>query len=299
MSATIGALIGAVGALGVLLLVSGLGSSVAPGASIGRAANGGSGGATAPPADPGRRWSPTSVGPRGLLGALASLGIGWAITGWPAMGVTLAAGSLVVHAAVEASRRRRRRDATAEALAAWAEMLADVIRSHAALGQAVRDTVDLAPDEIRVPVRRLAARIESTTVAEGLSAFAADIDHPGADAMAAALLIAADGHGGEVPAVLDRIAVRTRVRTELELRVAAGRARHYAEARTMSLMTLALVAGALIAGRSYLEPYDDPVGQLVLLAVGAFFVGAGAALIGLGEPNDEPRRVLVRTAVDR
>ncbi len=78
---------------------------------------------------------------------------------------------------------------------------------------------------------------------------------------------------------LDELARRARQKAGYRLRVQTGRARIYASARAITLITLAVVAVLLVFGGEFLAPYRTPVGQLALLGVGGLFA-TGFALLG-------------------
>jgi tight adherence protein B len=72
--------------------------------------------------------------------------------------------------------------------------------------------------------------------------------------------------------------VRARQKAGYRRRVQTGRARIYASARAIIVITLGMVAALLVFARGFLSPYGSPVGQLALLAIGAIF-GLGFALL--------------------
>lgn len=267
--------------LGALLVVAGLlGRSVSPDAAGDRSCR-------SWPAPAARSYR------RSALLAIGASGGAWAISGWPALGA-IAAGAVIVAGRADAvSRDRRHRHAMAEAVAGWAEMLADVMRSHSALGQAVSDTVASTPDVLRPSVVRLSTAASSGSFERGLADFAASVDDRNADVLVAALGMAHRGRSGNLPEVLDKVAAQTRSRTEMLLRIEAGRARLHSEARAMASITAVLACGIMVLGRPYLDPYDRPIGQAVLAVVGGLFVAGGASLVDLGRPIDRPRTLTV------
>ncbi len=233
--------------------------------------------------------SPTWIG----LGIAAAF-LGWALTGWPAMSLSFAGAVGVSYYAMEVRRWRNQADDLAVSLASWAEMLSDVMRSHSALGQAIQETASSTSETLRPHVSKLAARAQATSMQEALIQFAVDVDHGTADVIVTALQIADDGQGRNIPAVLEKIADQTRIRTEMLLRIESSRSKIYSEARTMVALTLAMVAASMVFGRPYLIPYNPISGQIVLLLVGALFTSAGIALVRMGRPVEMPR--LLRSA---
>ena len=70
--------------------------------------------------------------------------------------------------------------------------------------------------------------------------------------------------------------------------MAAGRARVRDLRPIITATTMVFAAGLVILNRSYLSPYDDAAGQLVLLLVGVCFAGGFVGLAELGRIGDQP-----------
>lgn len=223
---------------------------------------------------------------------LGSLGVGlfvWWLTGWFAAGASLAAIMMMVPLFFDAHRQRERAVQRAEALAMWSEMMRDTIATHAGLQQAITITSAVVPDVIRLQVRELSLRSAQMPLQDALAIFAADVADPVADKIVAALSIADRHQARNLPKLLGEIATTTREQAMSRQRVETGRAKTYASARSMVILTGLMVV--MLAGLSptFMEPYDTLTGQVVLAVVGALFVGAVWALIQLGRPVPEPR----------
>lgn len=72
-------------------------------------------------------------------------------------------------------------------------------------------------------------------------------------------------------------------------RVETGRARTYASARSMVVITLLMVAVLMLFSPDFMAPYDEAWGQVVMSIAGALFVGAVWALIQMSRPVPQPR----------
>jgi hypothetical protein len=59
--------------------------------------------------------------------------------------------------------------------------------------------------------------------------------------------------------------------------------------------TLAMAAGLVVLNRAYLDPYDTPAGQVMLVAVGGLFAGSFVWLARAARPS-QPERFLVNLA---
>jgi tight adherence protein B len=198
------------------------------------------------------------------IGALLAGALGWA---WPGLFATK-----------KASRQAIDR---IEAIAVWAEMLRGMMVSAASIEQAIMATVPRAPAPIRAEVERLADRLAAgEPLVTALRPLADAINDDVGDLVVGALLLAADPSqkAGGLARQLAELAVRARQKAGYRRRVQTGRARIYASARAIIVITLAMVAALLVFARDFLSPYGSPVGQLALLAIGAIF-GLGFALL--------------------
>jgi tight adherence protein B len=205
------------------------------------------------------RW-PVAV----LLGGV----LGWA---WPSL-----------FAAGKASRAVVDR---IEAIATWTEMLRGMTASAASIEQAIMATVPRAPAAIRGEIHDLAQRLRrGESLVTALRPLAEAIDDDVGDLVVGALLLAADPgqKAGGLARQLDELARRARQKAGYRLRVQTGRARIYASARAITLITLGVVTVLLVFGRAFLAPYATPVGQLALLGVGGLFAVGFALLARLG-----------------
>jgi tight adherence protein B len=181
-----------------------------------------------------------------------------------------------------------------EAIAAWTEMLRDTLSAAAGLEQAITATAPIAPEAIREQVTGLAARTaRGQRLGPALRDFADDLADPTADLVVAALILAAEHQARDLSGLLAGLATTAREQVGMRLRVAAGRARTVTSVRTIVAVTLAMAVGLVLLDRAWLDSYDTPTGQLVLLLVGGVFAGALAWLARLGRLT-EPARVLTR-----
>jgi Flp pilus assembly protein TadB len=220
---------------------------------------------------------------------VGSFAIAALITGWPAAGVLAAATALVAPMLLGVRRRRDEAMARSEAIASWAEMLRDTIRSHAGLQEALGITAQVAPAAIRTEVQALSVRAERGSLTDALRQFAVDVDDPVADLVVASLVIAAERQAQRLSDLLSQIAVSAREQTAMRLRVETGRARTYASSKALVAITFGLAVVLMVFSPTFMEPYDTATGQLVLIGIGALFAGALWGLVQLGRPASSPR----------
>ncbi len=220
---------------------------------------------------------------------VVALVAGWVLTGWPAAG-GVAAGCATVMPLLSGTRRNRQRfEARSDAVASWAEMLRDTISSHAGLREAIAVTARVAPVPIRSEVQALAVRAERESLPVALRRFADEVADPVADLVVAALVIAAERQAQRLAELLSEIAKSAREHAAMRSRVETGRARTYASSRALVTITFGLAVTLMLFSPQYMEPYASFIGQLVMLAIGAMFVGALWSLVKLGRPVTAPR----------
>ena len=111
--------------------------------------------------------------------------------------------------------------------------------------------------------RRLSAR---TGTEAALRAFAAEIDDPAGDRIAAALIIATGQRGGAVREVLNALAVMLARDVAARREIEAERAQHRTTVRWIAVFIAGFTVFAML-NRSYSAPYGTVAGQVVLALV--------------------------------
>lgn len=217
----------------------------------------------------------------GLLAALA--------TGWVAGALLVTAAVLAVPRLVGGRRQREVAVARTEAIASWTEMIRDSIAAASGLEEAITATAPVAPEAIRSEVVLLVRRLRHASLPIALGAFADDVDHPSADLVVAALTIAATMEASDLTGLLSRLAESIRGEARMRIRVEVDRAK----LRTATKIILGVVAASIVFlaafNRDYLSAYDGPLGQVVLLVVGAIFAAGGWLLVRMAEVELPPR----------
>jgi len=180
-----------------------------------------------------------------------------------------------------------------EAIAAWTEMLRDTMAAAAGLEQAITATALVAPKAIAPQVRALRARLESreSTLAEALVLFAEELADPTADLVVAALVLAAERRARNLGSLLGALAASAREDAAMRMRVEAGRSGVRTSARIITLFSIALAGLLAVLQHKFLQPYDTPQGQMVLVFVGAMF-GAGFYWLAKMGHYSSPERFL-------
>lgn len=253
-------------------------------------------GAPAPtaPVHPRSRRGPSHLGARiGLAVVLGAL-VGW-VTGWPAAAGWSAAFGFGLPSLAGTGGRRSAAVARIEGVAAWAEMLRDQAAAGADLAQAVQASAAHAPAAIAAPVARLAIRLRRQPPTQALAAFADEVADPTADLVATALAVAFTQQARRVGDLLATLASSAREQAGMRLRVERDRARIRTVARATGGVVLGWTVLVYVASGQFFAAYDDPVGQLMLLLVGALFA---LGVIGLARLDRLPTadRLLVGRA---
>lgn len=245
-----------------------------------------------------RASSSTSVDRLGLRLALAAAGVLLAVvvTGWVAVALALGVAGWAVPSLVGLRARRRRQMARTEAVAAWAEMLRDLLTSSAGLQEAIGKSAVVAPAAIHDEVGALYVRAQRGDMAAALRRFAADVADPVADTLVAALLIGDTRAGADLGGMLAAVAGSTRDAVALQQRIAAARARIYRTSQLIAGIVSFFVAVLVLTNRTYMEPFGTLTGQLVLTIVFALLGAAVWAMLSLSRPPTAPRLLDLRTA---
>jgi len=194
------------------------------------------------------------------------------VTGWPVAALGLGALIALWPRLFGGSAAEARQIAELEALVVWVESLKDTIAGHASLEHAIPTSAAAAPDLVRPALLRLVGRIRARVpLEEALRALAADLDDPSAELVIAALILNVRRRGDGLREVLAGLATSAREELEMRRRVSAERVQLRRGVQLIVGVTVAVAAFLTIFNPEYLEPYDSPTGQVVLVLVMAIF----------------------------
>ncbi|MER7363322.1 type II secretion system F family protein [Nonomuraea wenchangensis] len=228
---------------------------------------------------------------RGAVAAVAA-SLVLLITRWPvaAVGTVLlvfAWRGLSGGAAEERAAMRR-----LEGLAAWTESLRDTIAGAAGLEQAIPSSIRAAAPTLRPHLRAMIDRLHTRmALPEALAIFADELDDPSADLVVAALILNSKLRGPGLRDVLGALAVSAREELDMRRRVEAERRATRRSVQIVVITALGFAALLVLFNGDYVEEYDDPLGQAVLVVVAALF-GAGFAWMRRLAGFDKPTRLL-------
>ena len=216
----------------------------------------------------------SGLGRRALIALAAGLAA-LAVTRWPVAAVAVAAG-VVFLPKLTFSGGQRQRTAMLEGLEQWIRRLADMLTASRGLEDAMESSAHSAPAAIAAPVTALARRLSARTGTEAaLRAFAADIDDPAGDRIAAALIIATGRRGGAVREILNALAVLLARDVAARREIEAERAQHKTTVRWITVFVAGFTVFAML-NRAYSAPYGTVTGEFVLaLVAGLYAAGLG------------------------
>ena len=228
---------------------------------------------------------------RVLLAVLACLVV-LAVTRWPVAGLA-AALAVVFLPRVLSTSTQRQRTAKLEGLEQWTRRLGDMLTASRGLEEALEASARSAPAAIAEPVATLASRLNARTGPEAaLRAFAAEIDDPAGDRIAAALIIATGHRGGGVRDVLNALAVMISRDVAARREIEAERAQHRTTLRWIAIFVGAFTIFAVL-NRAYSSPYGTVPGEVVLALVTGLYAAGLGWLYRLGAMS-APGRFLAR-----
>lgn len=193
------------------------------------------------------------------------------VTGWELALVALpvaCVGLPVLLSSSSASARIERLEAMEE----WTRSLAGVLTVGVGLEQALVATLRSTPAAIAPEVTRLVARLRARWVTEdALRAFADELDDATGDLVGANLILGARRRGAGLASVLEGLAESVAADVRARRQVEADRAKPRATARWVTLISVSVLAILAVSG-TYVEPYQSPLGQVILVTLLAAYV---------------------------
>ncbi|MDQ3733472.1 MAG: type II secretion system F family protein [Actinomycetota bacterium] len=215
--------------------------------------------------------------------------IAWLLTGWPALGLGIAALIVVVPWVLAGLRSSNDRIALVEALQEWVRRVADLVAAGSGLEQSLIRSSRTAPARLAPHVDLLVSRLQARwAVSRALRALADDLDDTAGDLVVAALLLGSELRGPGLARVLTELAEGLSDEVVTRRKVEADRAKPRANARGVLIITLVVVALIGSTG-DYLAPYGSPLGQLVMLFVAGVLVASMVWLRRLAESKPAVR----------
>ena len=218
---------------------------------------------------------------RRMVAAAAACIAALAVTRWPVAMIAAALAVLFLPNMVS-GKAARQRSAVLEGLEQWTRRVSDMLTASRGIEDALEASAAQPPAAIAPAVvalgRRLAARIGTEAA---LRAFAAEINDPAGDRIAAALIIATGRRGGAVREVLNALAVMLARDIAARREIEADRAQHRTTVKWLTVFVAGFTVFAVL-DRSYSAPYGTIAGQLILALIAALYAGGLVWLHRLG-----------------
>lgn len=207
-----------------------------------------------------------------VCGVLVVSVLAFALTGWVLMLIDLPALALGVPYLLSAPRNRDVE--LLEALDRWVRLLASALPTGRSIPDAVRSTLPMAPARLAGPLRLAVARLDDRwTFREALLAMADELAAPDADAVVAALVLAAQRGGtgatASMLALSDAVQDRLRALREVE----TERAKPRMVVRQVTAITLIVLGAGIVLSPLYFAPYSSDLGQLLGIGYAGAFLG--------------------------
>lgn len=177
-----------------------------------------------------------------------------------------------------------------QALDRWVRNLSATMATGRSVLDAIRVSRRSAPEYLREPVNRLVARLNDRwSNRDALTAFADELAGPDADAVVAALMLAAQrgqtGAGTTLNELSDSLQHRLRAWREIE----AERAKPRFVVRQVTVVMAVVLAASLVLGGDFFSPYGTPLGQAILFGIVLAYLGSLLMLQRMTTPPTRER----------
>lgn len=198
-----------------------------------------------------------------VVGVVVLLASRWLILAVASGLLTVGWGRLLHDDRADEERRRL------EGIAKWLEDLRDTLRASSIGAEEALEQVAARPPEALVePMRRFVLRRrQGFRTEDALADLADDLAHPTSDAAIAAICLVVGGSAGagRLHATVHALAAAARDEVTARERIDRTRAVYHGSMKRLVVIGAVLVAYLRLAAGDLLQPYDTPVGQVVLL----------------------------------
>jgi len=219
-----------------------------------------------------------------LVGLLAAVVTGWVIL---IVLVPLAVLGLPYLLGDDGSRDDIKR---LDALDEWTRALANVLGAGISLEQAIATTLKAAPDALRQPLGTLVARLKSRMgTEEALRLFADELGDTTADKIVCTLILGSRRRSVGLAPILEDLAESVAEDVAARRMVQAERAKQTSVMRYVTLITVLVFTGFLLAGGQYVAPYGTPLGQPILAVLIAAYIGVLVWMRRMSQADPLPR----------
>lgn len=222
-----------------------------------------------------------------LAGVLVGLGVA-AVSGWVIAIVAIPVLALGLPYLLMLPRPRDVQ--LLEALDRWVRSLTATLTTGKSVTDAIRVSRRTAPSSIAEEIGVLVARLNNRwETHDALLRFADDLDSPDADAVVAALILAANrgsnGASASLHALADSIQAQLKGRRAIE----RERSKPYVVVRQVTVISLTTLGLVLVLNPQFFEPYRTPIGQLILSVLVCLYLGSLILMRRRAQQHPRPR----------
>ena len=247
------------------------------------------------------RWTRRPPGPRGrrrdlwLVGSVLGGFAVAALSGW--LVAVVAVPGLVLGLPYLLRMPRPRDVALLESLDRWVRSLAATLATGKSITDAIRISRRTAPAALAEEVGLLVARLNNRwETREALVHFADALDSPDADAVVAALVLAAnrgaDGASVTLHALADSIQAQLKARRVIEVE----RSKPYVVVRQVTAISVVTLVGMFALRPQFFAAYHTPVGQVVLAVLVSFYLASLLLMRRKARQPERPRILIGRSS---
>ncbi|HZA31869.1 MAG TPA: type II secretion system F family protein [Propionibacteriaceae bacterium] len=162
-----------------------------------------------------------------------------------------------------------------EALDRWVRSLTATLTTGKSVTDAIRVSRRTAPSTIAEEIGVLVARLNNRwETHDALLSFADDMNSPDADAVVAALILAANRGANGASATLHALADSIQAQLKGRRAIERERSKPYVVVRQVTVISLTTLALVLVLNPQFFEPYRTPIGQLILSVLVCLYLGS-------------------------
>lgn len=275
MTITLGLLLGAALAAGVMIVLIGLTPRPPVGPRPHRRAR--------------ARWAPARRRTLVVTVVAAAAGLLLAVvTGWVVLVLVLPVAGYLW--AVNRGRRSETEHITRlEALEEWTRSLAGLLSAGVGLEQSVIETRRSLPAALHPELDTLITRLQSRwSTPDALRALADDLADPTADVILANLILAAQVRGPRLSGVLSEISASAAAEVSARRSIHAARSGPRTTARIVTIIVPLTLVVLSVTG-DYVAPYATPLGQVVLVVLLTVYALVAVAFHRMARSRPSPR----------
>ena len=176
------------------------------------------------------------------------------------------------------------------ALDRWVHGLVATMPTGQSIADAIRTSRRTAPSLLGPHIDRVVRRLDQRwSVRDALREMADHLSTPEADAVLAALGLAAHRGGTGATATLSSLSDTMEQTLAAQREIEAERAKPRIVVRQVTAITLGMLALAFVFGRDFFTPYSTPLGQALLLGLVGAYLGSLAMMRRLTRPRARQR----------